>query len=355
MSEGSRLLPHGLLSPALLSQTGLTAAMAEALKLQKMRMMMGFHGNSDQHRHRNGAESDNDETGGSEGSWEKEQRLLPPHSSGVAPPPLSASLRLNTLQQHSSLLANRLSDIPFMVMPHHLLPVGLPPASVAMAVNQMSQLSSLANMAAVSQLQAEEGKVIANIENANRDNPNIQVNFTWFVPADDSALPLPVLKPTNERLPLTSHPLSVNHANHTFAPFLLAEGLSSMETLLTNIQGLLKVAMEGARSQSKQNQLERKDLKLELERERDVRQTLQRQLSTELQTRVSMQRRLKKEKKAKRKLQEALDGEWRRRQQVERALKHCDSLTGERPRLLQLSEFFKVQIKKKIDLISDVR
>lgn len=59
-----------------------------------------------------------------------------------------------------------------MVMPHHLLPVGLPPASVAMAVNQMSQLSSLANMAAVSQLQAEEGKVIANIENANRDNPN---------------------------------------------------------------------------------------------------------------------------------------------------------------------------------------
>uniref|UniRef100_A0A8D3CJ96 SKI/SNO/DAC domain-containing protein n=1 Tax=Scophthalmus maximus TaxID=52904 RepID=A0A8D3CJ96_SCOMX len=412
MSEGSRLLPHGLLSPALLSQTGLTAAMAEALKLQKMRMMMGFHGNSDQHRHRNGAESDNDETGGSEGSWEKEQRLLPPHSSGVAPPPLSASLRLNTLQQHSSLLANRLSDIPFMVMPHHLLPVGLPPASVAMAVNQMSQLSSLANMAAVSQLQAEEGKVIespsvspspcpsprddelhppeptsqspsrASSSSSSSSPPpahtpelgelahthahtyththththtHFQVNFTWFVPADDSALPLPVLKPTNERLPLTSHPLSVNHANHTFAPFLLAEGLSSMETLLTNIQGLLKVAMEGARSQSKQNQLERKDLKLELERERDVRQTLQRQLSTELQTRVSMQRRLKKEKKAKRKLQEALDGEWRRRQQVERALKHCDSLTGERPRLLQLSEFFKVQIKKKIDLISDVR
>ncbi|AWO99727.1 putative dachshund -like 2-like [Scophthalmus maximus] len=350
MSEGSRLLPHGLLSPALLSQTGLTAAMAEALKLQKMRMMMGFHGNSDQHRHRNGAESDNDETGGSEGSWEKDQRLLPPHSSGVAPPPLSASLRLNTLQQHSSLLANRLSDIPFMVMPHHLLPVGLPPASVAMAVNQMSQLSSLANMAAVSQLQAEEGKESPSVSPSPCPSPrddelhppeptsqspsraSSSSSSSSPPPAhtpelDDSALPLPVLKPTNERLPLTSHPLSVNHANHTFAPFLLAEGLSSMETLLTNIQGLLKVAMEGARSQSKQNQLERKDLKLELERERDVRQTLQRQLSTELQTRVSMQRRLKKEKKAKRKLQEALDGEWRRRQQVERALKHCDSLT----------------------------
>lgn len=45
-----------------------------------------------------------------------------------------------------------------MVMPHALLPVGLPPSSVAMAMNQMSQLSSLANMAGV-QVQAEEGKV----------------------------------------------------------------------------------------------------------------------------------------------------------------------------------------------------
>lgn len=50
-------------------------------------------------------------------------------------------------------------------------------------------------------------------------------------------------------------------------------------------QGLLKVAVESARSQDKQNQLERKELKLELERERDARQVLQRQLSSELQTR----------------------------------------------------------------------
>lgn len=48
-----------------------------------------------------------------------------------------------------------------MVMPHPLLPVGLPPASVAMAMNQMSQLSGLANMAAVSQVQREESKVTA--------------------------------------------------------------------------------------------------------------------------------------------------------------------------------------------------
>lgn len=43
-----------------------------------------------------------------------------------------------------------------MVMPHPLLPVGLPPAGVAMAMNQMSHLSGLANMAAMSQVQEEE-------------------------------------------------------------------------------------------------------------------------------------------------------------------------------------------------------
>uniref|UniRef100_A0A4W6E5R7 SKI/SNO/DAC domain-containing protein n=1 Tax=Lates calcarifer TaxID=8187 RepID=A0A4W6E5R7_LATCA len=380
MTDGSRLLPHGLLSPTLLSQTGLTAAaMAEALKLQKMRMMIGFHGNSDQQRHHNGAESENDDTGGSEGSWEKEQRLLSPPSSVVVPPAGSASLHLNSLQQHSSLLANRLSDIPFMVMPHPLLPVGLPPASVAMAMNQMSQLSSLANMATVSQVQTEKGKVISKVlmltvlmlthlcvqesplgspspypspsddDELHPPEPTSQSPsrassssssppppavlllssvFTLFLPEDDGLLPLPLLKPTYEKLPLASQPLSINHTNPAFTPFLLAEGLSSMETLLTNIQGLLKVAVESARSQDKQNQLERKELKLELERERDARQVLQRQLSSELQTRVSIQRRLKKEKKAKRKLQEALDFESRRREQVERALKH-DSLTGD--------------------------
>ncbi|XP_040907955.1 dachshund homolog 2-like isoform X2 [Toxotes jaculatrix] len=363
MADGSRLLPHGLLSPTLLSQTGLTAAaMAEALKLQKMRMMMGFHGNSDQQRHNNGVESENDDTGGSEGSWEREQCLLPPPSSVVAPPAGSASLHLSTLQQHSSLLANRLSDIPFMVLPHPLLPVGLPPACVAMAMNQTSQLSSLANVA-VSQVQREEDKEsppgspspcpspsddeLHPLEPTSQSPSRASSSSSSPPPpthtpelgevaddskkalkdTDDSLLPLPLLKPTYGKLPLTSQPLSVNHMNPAFAPFLLAEGLSSMETLLTNIQGLLKVAVDSARSQDKQNQLERKELKLELERERDARQMLQRQLSSELQTRVSIQKRLKKEKKAKRKLQEALDFESRRREQVERALKHSDSIT----------------------------
>ncbi|XP_076606870.1 dachshund homolog 2-like [Chaetodon auriga] len=371
MTDGSRLLQHGLISPALLSQTGLTAAaMAEALKLQKMRMMMGFHGNSDQQRPHNGVESENEDTGGSEGSWEKEQRLLspPPPSSAVAPPPGSASLNLNALQQHSTLLANPLTDLPFMVMPHPLLPVGLPPASVAMAMNQMSQLSSLANIAAVSQVHREESKESPpgspspcpsasdeelHLQEPTSQSPSRASSSSSSSPPPpahtpeldgeaaerendvkqvlkgkgDGLFPLPLLKPTYEKLPLTSQPLSVNHANAAFSPFLLAEGLSSMETLLTNIQGLLKVAVQSARSQDRQNQTERKELKLELDKERDARQTLQRQLSSELQTRVSIQRRLKKEKKAKRKLQEALDFELRRREQVERALKHSSSLT----------------------------
>lgn len=58
-----------------LLSAGLTAAaMAEALKLQKMRMMMGFHGNSEQQRHHNGAESENDDTGT---SWRHHQCLNP--------------------------------------------------------------------------------------------------------------------------------------------------------------------------------------------------------------------------------------------------------------------------------------
>ncbi|CAF92311.1 unnamed protein product, partial [Tetraodon nigroviridis] len=365
---------------------GLTAAtMAEALALQKMRMMMGFHGNSEQPWHqdadRTASPSDLDDTGASEGSWEKEQRVLPtPLSVAIAPPPGSASLRLNSLQQRSALLANRLADLPFMVMPHPLLPVGLPPAGVAMAMNQMSQLSGLANMAAISQIREEDSKVrdqrklvSSHSEDANifasqsppgtpslspspsDDEPQLP-EATSQSPSrasssllssppppahtpelddetaeqqenakkprtekDESLLPLPLHKPTYEKLPL-----SLSHANPALAPFLLAEGLSSMETLLTNIQGLLKVAVQSARCQDKQNQMERKELKVELDKERDARQTLQRQLSSELQTRASIQKRLKKEKKAKRRLQEALDFESRRREQVERALKHSD-------------------------------
>ncbi|CAL8299137.1 unnamed protein product [Merluccius merluccius] len=107
------------------------------------------------------------------------------------------------------------------------------------------------------------------------------------------------------------------------APFIFPEGLSSIETLLTNIQGLLRVAIENARAQEKQDQMERTELKLELVRERELRETLERQLSVEQKNRVLIQKRLKKEKRSKRRLQEALEEEVKLRDQAETSLMHA--------------------------------
>ncbi|KAM4607154.1 dachshund c [Polymixia lowei] len=118
------------------------------------------------------------------------------------------------------------------------------------------------------------------------------------------------------------------------APFIFPEGLSSIETLLTNIQGLLRVAIDNARAQEKQDQLERTELKMELVRERELRETLERQLSVEQKNRVLIQKRLKKEKRSKRRLQEALEEEVKLRDQAEHSLLHTadtptDSVTQE--------------------------
>ncbi|XP_029962734.1 dachshund c isoform X2 [Salarias fasciatus] len=118
--------------------------------------------------------------------------------------------------------------------------------------------------------------------------------------------------PAGQKLPAGLH--------HT--PFIFPEGLSSIETLLTNIQGLLRVAIENARAQEKQDQLERTELKLELVRERELRETLERQLSMEQKNRVLIQKRLKKEKRSKRRLQEALEEEVKLRDQAEHSLLH---------------------------------
>ncbi|XP_068424629.1 dachshund c isoform X3 [Clinocottus analis] len=112
--------------------------------------------------------------------------------------------------------------------------------------------------------------------------------------------------------------------HHT--PFIFPEGLSSIETLLTNIQqGLLRVAIENARAQEKQDQMERTELKMELVRERELRETLERQLSMEQKNRVLIQKRLKKEKRSKRRLQEALEEEVKLRDQAEHTLLHTAS------------------------------
>lgn len=50
-----------------------------------------------------------------------------------------------------------------MMMPHPLLPVSLPPASVAMAMNQMNHLNTIANMAAAAQMHSPLSRVGASV------------------------------------------------------------------------------------------------------------------------------------------------------------------------------------------------
>ncbi|KAM6949271.1 dachshund b [Aplochiton taeniatus] len=365
IQESPRLFHQGvpgLLSPGFLSHSGLTAAaMAELQKLQKMKMMMMSF--------QNGHDSDNDDmhsnTGGSECSWDKD-RLTSPSSGGGGgrlglvnhhPHPhhhhhhqqqqqqQQQQHGLNSLQQQQ-LLANRL-DLPFMMMPHPLLPVGLPPASVAMAMSQMNHLNTIANMAAAAQQMQTHSHRAPVIKERVCDSPSPSPNdshtpppsqtssststspdrFVYFPSiSENSSLATPMRKPGADRLASGQAP-----PPGFPAPFLFADGLSSVENLLTNIQGLLKVAVENARLQDNQIQAEKRELKLELYREREMRENLERRLTSELQSRASIQKRLKKEKKAKRKLQEALEFESKRRERVEDALKHSSSSPSPEP------------------------
>ncbi|KAK7166644.1 hypothetical protein R3I93_006406 [Phoxinus phoxinus] len=361
--ESPRILHHranSLLSPALLSPTGLTT-MAEALKIQKMKMMMNLH------KAHNGLEFDSDElnsntdTGCSALSWEREKLSSP--ASEKTQHSLNNS-QLNSLQ-HTHLLANRL-DLPFMMMPHPLLPVGLPPASVAMAMNQMNHLNTIANMVASAQVHSPVSRPTSAIkQECFEKSPSLTPSVEGIV--HQKTEPSPQLSssvPSSPTHPYTHSPLktaydvhdeqreidSALHMNRlsnnrveqntvkptlfekvpaqTFpsgfpASLFFTDGLSSVETLLTNVQGLLKVALENARLQEKQLQQERRELKMELYREREMRESLERQLTSELRSRATIQRRLKKEKKAKRRLQEALEYESKRRGQIEQALQQA--------------------------------
>lgn len=51
------------------------------------------------------------------------------------------------------------------------------------------------------------------------------------------------------------------------------------------LKGLLKVAIDNARAQEKQVQLEKTELKMELFRERELRETLEKQLAVEQKNR----------------------------------------------------------------------
>ncbi|XP_031726053.1 dachshund d isoform X4 [Anarrhichthys ocellatus] len=347
LSRLSCLLSPGLTAAA---AAAANAAIAEAMKVKKIKLeaMSGYHGNANHH----GVDGENGD--------------------------LSSSVGL---------------ELPFMMMPHPLIPVSLPPASVTMAMSQMNHLNTIANMAAAAQGQSLPSRMVTSVIKG----------FQERVP--DSPSPAPSLEDhrrpgshpsshrsssvssspahtesSSDRIPMHHNGLSMNHAllglspnmppgpkegdlahdmshemkrmhsdkednsmctptardsyerlslagQHQYlppgfpSPFLFPDGLSSIETLLTNIQGLLKVAIDNARAQEKQVQLEKTELKMELFREREHRETLEKQLAMEQKNRAIVQKRLKKEKKAKRKLQEALEYESKRREQVEQTLK----------------------------------
>ncbi|XP_056145198.1 dachshund d isoform X2 [Lampris incognitus] len=354
--ENPHIMPHsvpGLMSPGMIPPTGLTAAaaaaanaaIAEAMKVKKIKLevMSSYHGNANQH----GVDGENGD--------------------------LSSSVGL---------------ELPFMMMPHPLIPVSLPPASVTMAMSQMNHLSTIANMAAAAQGQSLPSRMVTSVikeripdspspapslEDSRRpgshpsshrsssvsSSPARTESSSDRIPAHHNGLSMnqallglspsilpgpkegdlahdmsheakrmhidkednptctPTARDSYERLSLAGQALPPGFPS----PFLFPDGLSSIETLLTNIQGLLKVAIDNARAQEKQVQLEKTELKMELFRERELRETLEKQLAMEQKNRAIIQKRLKKEKKAKRKLQEALEYESKRREQAEQTLK----------------------------------
>ncbi|NP_001098344.1 dachshund protein [Oryzias latipes] len=358
-TENPHIMPHsvpGLMSPGMIPPTGLTAAaaaaanaaIAEAMKVKKIKLeaMSSYHGNANHH----GADGENGDLGSSVGL-----------------------------------------ELPFMMMPHPLIPVSLPPASVTMAMSQMNHLSTIANMAAAAQGQSLPSRMVTSVikglqervpdspspapslEDSRRPgshpsshrsssvssspahtesssdripihhnglsmnqallglSPNIAPGpkegdlahdmshevKRMHADKEDNPMCTPTARDSYERLSLAGQALPPGFPS----PFLFPDGLSSIETLLTNIQGLLKVAIDNARAQEKQVQLEKTELKMELFRERELRETLEKQLAVEQKNRAIIQKRLKKEKKAKRKLQEALEYESKRREQAEQTLK----------------------------------
>ncbi|XP_064801257.1 dachshund homolog 1-like isoform X2 [Oncorhynchus masou masou] len=365
-SENPHIMPHsvpGLMSPGTFPSSGLTAAaaaaanaaIAEAMKVKKIKLevMSGYHSNANQH----GADGENGD--------------------------VSSSVGL---------------ELPFMMMPHPLIPCSLPPASVTMAMSQMNHLSTIANMAAVAQQQSLPCRMVTSVikervpdspsptpslEDGRRPGSHPSSHRSSSVSSSPAHT-----ESSSDRIPIHQNGLSMNQMNQALlglspsilpgpkegdlahdmsheakrmhihkddnptctptardsyerlsltgqglppgfpSPFLFPDGLSSIETLLTNIQGLLKVAIDNARAQEKQVQLEKTELKMELFRERELRETLEKQLAIEQKNRAIIQKRLKKEKKAKRKLQEVLEYESKRREQAEQSLKQPSPSEG---------------------------
>ncbi|EGW04465.1 Dachshund-like 1, partial [Cricetulus griseus] len=264
--ENSHIMPHsvpGLMSPGIIPPTGLTAAaaaaaaatnaaIAEAMKVKKIKLeaMSNYHASNNQH----GADSENGD--------------------------MNSSVGL---------------ELPFMMMPHPLIPVSLPPASVTMAMSQMNHLSTIANMAAAAQVQSPPSRVETSV-------------IKERVP--DSPSPAPSLE--EGRRP-GSHPSSHRSSSVSSSP---ARTESSSDRIPVHQNGLSMNQMLMGLSPNvlpgpKEGDLAGHDIGHESKRIHI--------------DKAIVQKRLKKEKKAKRKLQEALEFETKRREQAEQTLKQAAS------------------------------
>uniref|UniRef100_A0A8C0GSA6 Dachshund family transcription factor 1 n=1 Tax=Chelonoidis abingdonii TaxID=106734 RepID=A0A8C0GSA6_CHEAB len=208
-------------------------------------------------------------------------------------------------------------SVPGLMSPGIIPPTGLTAAAAAAAA---ATNAAIAEAMKVKKIKLE---AMSNYHASNNQHGAESENGDLNSSVDETPLSTPTARDSLDKLSLTGHgqPLPPGFPS----PFLFPDGLSSIETLLTNIQGLLKVAIDNARAQEKQVQLEKTELKMELFRERELRETLEKQLAVEQKNRAIIQKRLKKEKKAKRKLQEALEFETKRREQAEQTLKQATS------------------------------
>lgn len=69
-------------------------------------------------------------------------------------------------------------ELPFMMMPHPLIPVSLPPASVTMAMSQMNHLSTIANMAAAAQVQSPPSRAETSVIKVTLEQTKMNPNQT---------------------------------------------------------------------------------------------------------------------------------------------------------------------------------
>ncbi|KAL7852435.1 hypothetical protein SRHO_G00182200 [Serrasalmus rhombeus] len=351
--ESPHILPHsvtGLMTSGMMSHTGLTAAtLAEAMKKKiKMEVMSSYHGSNN-----HGTDSENGDISSSMAGLELPFMMMSHPLIPVSLPPASVTMAMNQMnhlstiasmaaaaQAHSdtsrmatSVIKERVPDSP---SPAPSLDDGRRSGSHLSSRQSSSVSSSPAHTESssdrphVHQNGLSLGHALLGLSPSAPPGPkegDLATQDTshetrrTHVEKEESMLCTPTSRESFER---------VSHAGPALppgfpAPLLFPEGLSSIETLLTNIQGLLKVAIDNARAQEKQVQLEKTELKMELYRERELRETLERQLCVEQKNRALIQKRLKKEKKTKRKLQEALEYESKRRDQAEQTLQQTST------------------------------